>query len=280
MFSRRFWLATFLSLLLTISIGLLTPQPSEARSWLDLLFRGVQVLQLSNLSNEQEISLGQQIDRGLLQSGKIALVQDENLRRYLNEIGQRLAVRSDRPELPYTFQVVNDNSINAFATMGGFVYIHTGLMRSARNEAELASVIAHEIGHITGRHAINQLRNTTIARGLLSASGLDSRSWARLGLTLAYELPNSRQDELEADQLGLENLILAGYAPSAMVTFMEQLGRAAGSPPAILSTHPATGERVARLREAIAASGSPSGGGLDSASYRQRIRVLLSSRPN
>jgi beta-barrel assembly-enhancing protease len=280
MFSRRFWLATFLSLLLTISIGLLTPRPSEARSWLDLLFRGVQVLQLSNLSNEQEISLGQQIDRGLLESGKIALVRDENLRRYLNEIGQRLAARSDRPELPYTFQVVRDNSINAFATMGGFVYIHTGLMRSARNEAELASVIAHEIGHITGRHAINQLRNTTIARGLLSASGLDSRSWARLGLTLAYELPNSRQDELEADQLGLENLILAGYAPSAMVTFMEQLARSAGSAPAILSTHPATGERVARLREAIASSGRQGGDGLDSASYRQRIRVLLSSRPN
>jgi predicted Zn-dependent protease len=274
MFSRRFWLYTLVSLLFTVSVGVIAPLPSHGQSWVELLFRGVQVLQLSNISDRQEVALGQQINQGLIGQRKIAISRDAEINRYLNEIGQRLARSSARPEIPYTFQVVRDNSVNAFATMGGFVYIHTGLMKTAANEAELASVIAHEIAHIAGRHAIERMRNTAISRGLLSAAGLNARAWAQIGLGLAYDLPNSRQDELEADRLGLENLTAAGYAPEAMVSFMEKLGRKGGSPPAILSTHPATGDRVTRLRFAINEIGKKGGNGLDSAYYRSRIRSL------
>ncbi|MFN7569225.1 MAG: M48 family metalloprotease, partial [Microcystis sp.] len=122
----RFWLLTIISLLLSLSIGIINPQNSFALSWMDLLFRGVQVIQLSTISPQQEVAIGRQINQGLLESGKVKLSKDDRNKQYLHEIGQRLATTSDRPDLPYTFQVVRDNSINAFATMGGFVYLHTG----------------------------------------------------------------------------------------------------------------------------------------------------------
>lgn len=271
----RFWLYALVSLFFTVTVGVFTPEPGGARSWFDLILNGVQVLQLSNISDRQEVALGQQIDRGLLQQGKITLVRDAGINEYINDIGRKLARNSERTEIPYTFRVVRADSINAFATMGGFVYLHTGLIKIAANEAELASVIAHEIGHIAARHSIGQMRNAAIARGVLSATGLDTRSWVQLGVNLVYNLPHSRQDELEADRLGLDNLIAAGYAPGAMVSFLEKLQRKGGSTPSFLSTHPATGERIERLQAEIDSIGTPATGGLDRASYRSRVRALL-----
>ncbi|MEG3437949.1 M48 family metallopeptidase [Pannus brasiliensis CCIBt3594] len=271
----RFGLYALVSLFFTVSVGFLNPDPGQARSWVDLLLNGVQVLQLSNISDRQEVALGQQIDRGLLQQGKITPVRDAGINEYINDIGQRLARYSERPDIPYTFRVVRDDSVNAFATMGGFVYIHSGLIKVAANEAELASVIAHEIGHIAARHSIGQMRNAAIARGVLSATGLDTRSWVQLGVNLVYNLPHSRQDELEADRLGLNNLIAAGYAPSAMVSFLEKLLKKSGSTPSFLSTHPATEERIERLQAEIDSIDTAAKGGLDRTSYRSRVRALL-----
>lgn len=270
----RFWLLTIISLLFTLSIGIVNPQPSFARSWMDLLFRGVQVIQLATISPQQEVALGKQINQGLLESGKIQLSKDARINQYVQEIGQRLAATSDRPDLPYTFQVVRDNSINAFATMGGFVYLHTGLIKTADNEAELASVIAHEIGHIVGRHSITQLRNTALAQGLLSAAGLDTKTWVQLGVNLAYNLPNSRKDELEADRLGLNNLAEAGYAATAMISFMGKLAQQGGSIPAILSTHPATSDRILALQKQLNSVNNKQNQGLDENYYQLQIRSL------
>ena len=270
----RFWLLTIISLLLTLSIGIVNPQPSFARSWMDLLFRGVQVIQLATISPQQEVALGRQINQGLLESGKIKLAKDARINQYVQEIGQRLAATSDHPEIPYTFQVVRDNSINAFATMGGFVYLHTGLIKTTDNEAELASVIAHEIGHIVGRHSITQLRNTALAQGLLSAAGLDTKTWVQLGVNLAYNLPNSRKDELEADRLGLNNLAEAGYAPTAMISLMGKLAQQGGSTPTILSTHPATGDRILALQKQLNSVNNKQNQGLDEDYYQLQIRSL------
>ncbi|MBD2624595.1 M48 family metalloprotease [Microcystis flos-aquae FACHB-1344] len=270
----RFWLLTIISLLLTLSIGIVNPQPSFGRSWMDLLFRGVQVIQLTTISPQQEVVLGRQINQGLLESGKIKLAKDAGINQYVQEIGQRLAATSDRPDLPYTFQVVRDNSINAFATMGGFVYLHTGLIKTADNEAELASVIAHEIGHIVGRHSITQLRNTALARGLLSAAGLDTKTWVELAVNLAYNLPNSRKDELEADRLGLNNLAEAGYAAKAMISLMGKLAQQGGSTPTILSTHPATSDRILALQKQLNSVNNKQNQGLDEDYYQLQIRSL------
>ncbi len=178
------------------------------------------------------------------------------------------------PNLPYTFQVVDDDSINAFATMGGFVYVNKGLITAADNEAELASVIGHEIGHIVGRHSIEQMRNRALSQGLLSATGLDRNNAIQIGVELAVSRPNSRSDELEADRFGLDNMIRADYAPAGILGFMQKLLQKGGSPPSVLSTHPATSERIRILQQLINPQTVNVGNGLDNRAYKNRIRSL------
>ena len=271
---RRRLFYPLLSLVLALSLVVGTAQVSQGVSVFDLIFQGIQVVQLSNVSAKQEVEIGQQINKELLRSN-IQLYRNSEITRYVNEIGQRLAKQSKRPDIPYTFQVVNDKGINAFATMGGFVYINTGLMAAADNEAQLTSVMAHEIGHISGRHALQQMRQTAIARGLAIATGLDRNTLVNIGVELALQRPNSRKDEFEADQLGLENLQKAGYAPSAMVAFMEKLLKARSSVPTFLSTHPATSDRINALEQAINPTQANVGDGLDTNAYKNKIRVLL-----
>lgn len=257
-----------------IAIHLHNIQPSYGFSWLELMIRGIQIVQLSNISNNQELELGGAINQELISSGQAKISNNRSINNYINQIGQRLAKTSDRPDLPYTFQVVNDNSINAFATMGGYVYVNEGLIAAADNEAQLASVIGHEIGHIAGRHAIEQMRNRAISQGLLSAAGLDRSNAIGIGVELAISRPNSRSDELEADRFGLENIIRAGYAPGGMLGFMEKLLQKGGSPPSVLSTHPATSDRIKILQQLIDPKTVNVGNGLDDRAYKNRISSL------
>lgn len=269
MFQRGGYVAIGLFTALTLVVS--QPLVSQAIPWGDLLFRGIQILQLSNLSDRQELEIGQQINEQLVRQ-RIRLYRNPEIVRYVEQIGQRLAQSSSRPDIPYTFQVVNDRSVNAFATMGGFVYVNTGLLLLAENEAELASVMAHEIGHIAGRHAVKQMRETAIASGLVGAAGLDRNTAAKIGVELAFRRPNSRRDEYDADTLGLQTLTRAGYAPSAMVDFMQKLLQSR-SVPTFLSTHPATSERIERLNQSIRTT-TGYGDGLDGAAYRAKLRSL------
>lgn len=269
---RQRWQYGAIALLMALVLIVGQPIVAQAISWGDLIFRGIQVLQLSNISDRQEVEIGRQINEQLM-SQKIRLYRDPQVNQYVDQIGQRLARQSKRPDLPYTFQVVDDRSVNAFATMGGFVYVNTGLLRLAENEAELASVMAHEIGHIAGRHAVKQLKETAIASGLVGAAGLDRNVAARIGVELAFRRPNSRRDEYDADLLGLNTLTQAGYAPIAMIDFMQKLLRSS-SVPTFLSTHPGTNERITRLQQALRNEANNYGDGLDPALYRARLRSL------
>lgn len=270
----RRWLYGFISLLLTIAISLGNIQPSYGISWLDLVIRGIQVVQLSNISNVQEVQLGKQINQELISSGRAKIYKNQSINSYVNQIGQRLAKTSQRPNLPYTFQVVDDDSINAFATTGGYVYVNTGLIAAADNEAELASVIGHEIGHIVARHALEQMKQRAISQGLLSAAGLDRSNAIQIGVELAISRPNSRADELEADRFGLENMIQANYAPAGILGFMNKLLKRGGSVSSFLSTHPATSERIRILQDNIDPATANNGDGLDNRAYKNRIRSL------
>ncbi len=270
----RRWLYGFISLLLTIAISLGNIQPSYGISWLDLVIRGIQVVQLSNISNVQEVQLGKEINQELISSGRAKIYKNQSINSYVNQIGQRLAKTSQRPNIPYTFQVVDDDSINAFATMGGYVYVHTGLIAAADNEAELASVIGHEIGHIVARHALEQMKQRAISQGLLSAAGLDRSNAIQIGMDLAISRPNSRADELEADRFGLKNIIQANYAPAGILGFMNKLLKRSGSVPSFLSTHPATSERIRILQNNIDPATANNGDGLDNRAYKNRIRSL------
>ncbi|WP_308256221.1 M48 family metallopeptidase [Geminocystis sp. GBBB08] len=252
---------------------------SQAIPWGELFMRGVQVIQLSNISDQQEVEFGNQIRQQLLSQGKVRLYRNNDLYSYVNQIGNRLVGVSTRSNLPYRFEIVDNPQVNAFATMGGFVYIHTGLIATASNEAELASVIAHEIGHVVARHSAKQMRQQAITQGLLTATGLDKANIVQLGVTLAIDLPYSRQDEFEADALGLQILYDAGYAPGAMVNFMQKLGQLGGGrTPTLLSTHPNGGDRAIALAQKIPQDIAFQGDGLDEQQYRYNIRSLLGNR--
>jgi beta-barrel assembly-enhancing protease len=272
LFYQRRWIYPLISVVVALSLCLLTPLPSRALDWFDLIRGGVQVLQLSNVSERQEVDLGKQINEQLV-SGEVRLYRDTEINGYVQQIARRLAPSTDRPEIPYTVQVVDDASINAFATAGGFVYVHTGLIKLADNEAELASVIGHEMGHISGKHLVKQMRQKAIASGLASATGLDRNTAVAIGVDLAIQRPRSRQDEFDADKRGLRTLSRAGYAQSGMVSFMQKLLKAR-STPSFLSTHPATGDRIKALNSAINAQPSNRNDGLDNAAYKARIRSL------
>jgi predicted Zn-dependent protease len=238
------------------------------------MIRGIQIVQISNISQDREVELGQAINQELIDSGRAKIYRNREINNYVDRLGQRLAKTSQRPDIPYTFQVVDDESINAFATMGGYVYVNKGLIAAADNEAELASVIGHEIGHIAGRHGIEQMRDRALAQGLLSAAGLDRSDAIRIGVELAVSRPNSRSDELEADRFGLENMVEANYAPAGILGFMQKLLIRGGSAPNFLSTHPATSERIRILQQQIDPQTANLGNGLDRQAYQNRIRSL------
>lgn len=269
--SRR-WFYSFLSAIMAISLIVTTPQPAPALPWLNLLMQGIQIIQLSNISDRQEVSLGKEIDQQLKRK-EIRLYRNSTVSNYVNQVGQRLVPYSDRPDIPYVFQVVDDNAVNAFATMGGYVYVTTGLLKTASDEAELAGVLGHEIGHIAARHAVKQLRETAVAQGVLTAAGLDRNAAVNIGVDLAIRRPNSRQDELEADQKGLATIKAAGYAPGGMVAFMQKLLKQP-SLPSFLSTHPATRDRITALNRSIDPSTADVGSGLDPSTYRNAMRSL------
>ncbi len=269
--SRR-WIYPILSFLIATGLWIGQPIAVRAISWADVIINGAQLIQLSSMSDSREVALGQQINQELT-SSQVRILRDPELTRYVDQIGQRLAASSTRPKLPYTFQIVDDKSVNAFATMGGFVYVHTGLLKLADNEAELASVMGHEIGHITARHAIKQMKEAALQRGIVGAAGLNKSTAVSIGVELAINRPNSRKDEFEADQLGLKNLTKAGYAPAAMPAFMSKL-ITQRSVPTFLSTHPAAADRVTRLNQLIPAATARQGDGLDSAAYKAKTRAL------
>lgn len=271
------WTYPLISVIVALSLWVAVPLPGSAFSLFDLIFQGVQVVQLSNLSDRQEVALGGQINQQLV-NREIRLYRNQDVVDYVREIGQRLAEESPRPpnnNFKYTFQVVQDDSINAFATVGGYIYVHTGLLKAADNEAQLASVLAHELGHITEKHAIKQMRQMAIAQGLASAAGLNRNVLVGLGVELALRRPNSRQAEFEADSVGLETLTLAGYPQVAMVEFMEKLLQRGGSVPTVLSTHPGTQDRIAALESQFDPQLAYTGEGTDETDYQINIQPLL-----
>ena len=270
---RRRWAYALITLTVATGVILATTHPGYAQnSLMELLLRGVQIIQLSTLSNQQEVALGKQINDQLLGS-EMQLFNDRKTVTYVDRVGQGLVPYSGRPRIPYTFQLVESDQINAFATMGGYVYVTTELLKTADNEAQLASVLGHEMGHIAAKHSLKQMREMALAQGAASLAGLDRNTAVSLGVELALRRPNSRRDEFEADQKGLATLKAAGYAPSAMPAFMAKL-QSQASLPEFLSTHPAVSERIRVLNQAIDPTTANAGIGLDSRAYRAEVSSL------
>jgi predicted Zn-dependent protease len=256
-----------------IILGGVTPTVAHAGLF-DLIFNGIQVLQIANMSDQQEVDLGRRIDRQLINSGEFRLYSDPQINAYVTAIGQRLVPYSDRPNIPYTFKVIADDSVNAFATMGGYTYFTTGLLKTAETEAEVAGVVGHEMGHIAGKHALNQMKQAAIAQGIAGAIGLGSDQLVNLGVQVALQLPASREDEYAADRHGFQTMGEAGYDQSGMVSFMQKLVRS-GSPPEFLSTHPDARNRVNALQSMLNDSALPGAtDGSSPSSYSSQISAL------
>lgn len=265
----RRWLYVVWAVILSLSATWAVP--SAKADLIDLIFQGIRIIQISNLSEQQEIELGQDINQQVLQD--VNVYDNASITQYVDGIGQQLALNTERSQVPYTFQVIEDDQVNAFSTLGGFVYLNTGLLQTADNEAQLASVIAHEIAHVDRRHAIQRLQQAAIAEGILTAGGLDQNAAIALGVELALHRPNSRTHELEADEAGVALLTQAGYAPIAAVDFLQKL-LDAPNPPEFFSTHPHPEARIDALNERLDPATASMGKGLNGTAYRNRIGNL------
>jgi predicted Zn-dependent protease len=223
--------------------------------------------ELSLISESQEIELGK--SAAAEAAATIGLYDDPRAAQYVAQLGKELAAKSERPGLPWKFQVADDPVVNAFALPGGFIFITRGILTHLNSEAQLASVMGHEIGHVTARHSVNQISKAQLAQlGLAVGMAVSStvRSLGQLGLVglnLLF-LKYGRDAEREADDLGFRYTIAAGYDARAMpdvFTTLKRVSEASGAEalPSWLSTHPAPEERVVRIQKLIAEKNPPPG---------------------
>jgi len=208
-------------------------------------------------SESQEIEMGRQADRDIVAS--LGIYDDPGLTQWMDEMGQRMAAASERPDLPWTFRILDDPTINAFALPGGFIYMTRGILTHLNSDAEVAGIVGHEIGHVTARHGVVRVSQAQLAQlglgiGMVLAPDLQPfGEVAGAGLQLLF-LRNSREAEREADDLGLRYMTEQDYDPRAVARVFEMLGRASGAEdgeriPGFLSTHPDPGERRGRILE-------------------------------
>ncbi|WP_163835951.1 M48 family metalloprotease [Spartinivicinus ruber] len=219
------------------------------------------------MSESDEISTGRRHAQQVSQ--QLPIYPDKKLQAYVQRVGQRIASRSHRPNIVYQFTIVDTPDINAFALPGGYIYIHRGLMAYLNSEADLAAVLAHEIGHVTARHSVRQ-HSASFATSVLGQVVA-----AYTGVGMAGDLTNllgtavvrgyGREHELEADRLGAEYLANANYNPQAMInvigvlkdqsTFSAKKARAEGREPVsyhgVFATHPRHDERLQQVVNSV-----------------------------
>lgn len=216
--------------------------------------------ELALVSENQEIQIGREVAGQAEQ--QFGLVEDDGLQAYVHRLGTQLAQASERPELPWAFRVADDPTPNAFAAPGGFIFITRGLLALLRNEAELVSVLGHEIGHVTARHSVAMMSRAQLAQLGLGIGSMISPTIAQFGdlaaggLQLLF-LSYGRDAEREADDLGYRYALEQGYDVREMVNVfaaLHQSAQMAGqSPvPSWLASHPYPEDRIARIDKRLA----------------------------
>jgi predicted Zn-dependent protease len=216
--------------------------------------------QFNLMSEAQELQLGQESDAQVRK--EMGVYEDPELQRYVESVGLRMAQSSQRPQLPWHFTVVDSPAVNAFALPGGYIYITRGILAYLNDEAQMAGVLGHEIGHVTARHAAQQYSKATAAQlglGLGSIFSPYARAASGVaggGLQLLF-LKYGRDDELQADRLGAEYAAKNGWDPEGVQNMLRTLARIdeqsdRKGTPNYLMTHPASADRVQRIDETVA----------------------------
>jgi predicted Zn-dependent protease len=216
--------------------------------------------QLTLMSEAQEIQIGRQTHPEVLAS--FGAYDDPELQSYIQELGEKIAAKSERPDLDWTFTVLDDPVVNAMALPGGYIYVNRGILAHFNSEAELVSVLGHEIGHVTARHSVEQMSRAQLAQiglGVVASIGEKFRQFAGLagqGVGILF-LKFGRDDENQSDALGLRYMTRAGYEPSEMPKVFATLDRVSEShglraTPQWLSTHPDPGNRIGNIEARIA----------------------------
>ena len=210
-------------------------------------------------SLEKEIALGRQLAQEVQRQAKIN--SDPILSEYVNRVGQNL-VRNSDARVPFTFQIIEADDLNAFALPGGYVFVNTGLIIMAEEEDEFAGALAHEIAHVAARHMTRQATKSEIANiatiplSVLLGGwvGLAARQGAGLAIPMTF-LSFSRRDEAEADYLGLQYLYAAGYDPNGAINIFEKLEALSHQKPGVVSrlfsTHPMDADRIRKAQREI-----------------------------
>ena len=209
------------------------------------------------MSPEQEKKIGAQEHAKVMK--EYGLYKDQNMQNYVNRVGQKVIKYTERQDVQYKFFLLDSPIVNAFALPGGYIYLTRGVMALSNSEAEMAAVLGHEAGHITGRHSAERYSRglaTSLGASILSAVIDSSGVSQALGVGSDLYLKSySRAQESEADNLGIRYLSRAGYSPAAMTGFLSSLqadsaleakmaGASSSQVNTFFSTHPATGERV------------------------------------
>jgi len=214
---------------------------------------------------DQEAQLGEQYSKQIEQ--ELTVVDDPEVQRWIDDLGQKLVVHSPQTEQSFTFKVTDDPEINAFAIPGGYCYIQAGLILASDNEAQVAAVVGHEINHVTTRHGVRSLQRA-VGFDLLGSALSSGDASQVVGLVqqaggMVAMRSFGREDERQADQLGVEAMVGAGYDPREAAEFFRKLNKAeSGGAPAgskgvmsfvssMLSTHPATLERVESIEAQV-----------------------------
>ena len=237
------------------------------------------------ISVQDEIAIGREANANTRK--QIPELKDQDVRAYVRSIGARLANAAPGPRYPYSFSVANYRELNAFALPGGPVWINRGVLQAATNESQVAGVLAHEIAHVAQRHAAEQMSNAMVANlglGALSAllgnvGGANAaRAAAGLGTNLWF-LKFSRDDESEADKVGLRILRRGGWDGRGMIELFQILTREQGKNPGavdvFLSSHPAPGDRMRALQADVARAH----GGVHNTARFQAMKTKLLKMP-
>jgi len=278
-FSRKPYkmLGGLLLLLVLVNLPLRAEEPTPTKAF------------YNTFNDEEEIAMGRQAAE---ETDKQMVILDAPLlTAYLNNLGKKVAQASRRPQLQYSFKIVNTDSVNAFSLPGGYIYVHRGLLDFVVSESELAGVLAHEVGHIVAYHSMNDVaRRYLIDQGmyqLKKAGALDNQQMVDMlqkyggPILLFADRKFSREEESEADMLGLYNAIRAGYDPQGLVSSLSRLSKFTGNPTlveALLMNHPLPAERVTALRAELQQHPPPQGLEKDSIAFRA-AKVHLKALP-